>query len=505
MADAITAQWHGHNYQSRYFWDNALDMLGTWSCAVEVTFEADGPKSFDDVVVKYDPPLARSGPDGVSAEYHQVKWHVGIDGRFGYEDFVDPDFIGATSFSLLERLRNAKETAPDNACFSFVTTYKIKDNDQLAELVSGNDRSLLVENLFRTKTDNSHMGKVRKLWREHLKLASDDELRAVVSRLRIIQNSPSMDALRTQVNIKAAVVGLIAVHDSNSVFHFDELARQLKIRGMNSLTKATLQKLCKDENLFAPIKSVQEHFLPIAIRSFLGLAAEVAGASAENTLFLTDSFRMRYLHDDFDWQKDIRPRVESFLKAAVKKSSALRLILDAHASIAFLAGAIYDLKSGVDLELVQKGRAGTSIWTASDGSGTNAAAFTIEAEFLGAGSEVALAIGITQPVQPQTKAYVSASLPNVGQIISFTLPSGPGQQTVAGGGHAAALAERVSNSVREIKAQNPDAVIHIFAACPNTFLFFLGQNHQSISPAIVYEFDFDRKGNKSYQPSFLIE
>lgn len=505
MADAITALWHGHNYQSRFFWDNALDMLGAWSCAVEVTFEADGPKSFDDVVVKYNPPLARSGPEGVSAEYHQVKWHVGIDGRFGYEDFIDPDFIGATSFSLLERLRDAKKTAPDNACFSFVTTYKIKDNDQLADLVSGNDRSLLVEKLFATKTDNSRMGKVRKLWREHLKLSSDDELRAVVSRLRILQSAPSLDTLRTQVNIRAAAVGLLTVHDSNSVFHFDELARQLKIRGMNSLTKATLEKLCQDENLFAPSKPVPDRFLPIAIRSFLGLAGDVVGASAENTLFLTDAFRMRYLHNDLGWQKDIRPRVESFLKASVKKSSALRLILDAHASIAFLAGSIYDLKSGVDIELVQKGRAGTSNWTATDDSAKKGAAFKIESESLGTCSEIALAIGITQPVLAQAKAYILAHLPSVGHILSFTLPSGPGQQNVAGGGHAAALAEQVSNSVREIKAQNPDALIHIFGACPNTLLFFLGQNHQSISPTIVYEFDFDRKGNKSYQPTFLIE
>ena len=166
MADAVIARWHGDNYQARVFWDNALNLLMPDSCVVEVTFEANGPKAFDDVVVKYDPPVVRSGPNRISAEYHQVKWHIGRDGRFGYEDFIDPDFIGARSISLLERLQQARGAAPNSAQFTFLTTYRIKDGDPLAALVSGNDSTLLVERLFVGKTDRSRMGKVRKCWRE---------------------------------------------------------------------------------------------------------------------------------------------------------------------------------------------------------------------------------------------------------------------------------------------------------------------------------------------------
>jgi len=165
MADAVVARWHGDNYQARVFWENALNLLSPHSCVVEVTFEADGPKAFDDVVVKYDPPVARSGPDRISAEYHQVKWHVEMGGRFGYEDFTDPDFIGARSFSLLERLQQARETAPASVLFTFLTTYRVRDGDPLAPLISGNDKMLLVERLFDGTTDRSRMGKVRKCWR----------------------------------------------------------------------------------------------------------------------------------------------------------------------------------------------------------------------------------------------------------------------------------------------------------------------------------------------------
>lgn len=89
-------------------------------------------------------------------------------------------------------------------------------------------------------------------------------------------------------------------------------------------------------------------------------------------------------------------------------------------------------------------------------------------------------------------------------LVTFALPTGPGQRNVAGGGHAATLAEQMSNVIRGLKA-DPDAVVHIFAACPNSVLFFLGQQHQGIAPCVVYEFDFDRRGNKSHQPSFVMD
>ena len=60
MANSVVPRWHGDNYQARIFWENALNLLDDASCVVEVTFEADGPKAFDDVVVRYDPPVARS-------------------------------------------------------------------------------------------------------------------------------------------------------------------------------------------------------------------------------------------------------------------------------------------------------------------------------------------------------------------------------------------------------------------------------------------------------------
>jgi hypothetical protein len=211
------------------------------------------------------------------------------------------------------------------------------------------------------------------------------------------------------------------------------------------------------------------------------------------------------LQDDREWQRDIRPAVEAFLREAVKKSAKLRLVLDAHASIAFLAGAVLDLKSGVQTHLVQKGRVGARTWRADDDTAARGARFDVVDETVGGGRDIAIAIGVSQPAAAQARNYVRARLPEVGNLTSFAMPTGPGQQSVAGGEHAAVLAEQISNHLRMMKVDDPDAVVHIFAACPNSVLFFLGQHHQGIAPCIVYEFDFDRRAHKTYQPSFVID
>jgi SMODS-associated and fused to various effectors sensor domain len=504
MADAVLPRWHGDNYQARVFWENALNLLDETSCIVEVAFEADGPKAFDDVVVRYDPAVARSGPERITADYHQVKWHVETGGRFGYADLIEPAFIGAKTFSILQRLAEARKKAGSGACFSFLTTYRIRDDDPLGDLVSGNDRSLLVEKLFDgTKTDGSRMGKVRKLWRDHLGLADDEALREVLTPFRIFEGYRSLEELKEQIVLRAKTVGVVTTLPTNSDFRLDELARALKKRGLNSFTRETFRQLCKDESILAEIAAAADPYLPVAIRSFLGPASDIVGARPENTLMLTGSFRQRYLRDDLDWQRDIRPQVEDFLRAKVVRSPMLRLILDAHASVAFMAGAVLDVKSGVSIELVQKGRVGSRVWRADDGSEREAPTLDIAEHKLGDGPEIAVAISVAQSAEAAARAYCEASLPKVGRLVVLAL--GPSQRSVLGGGHAAALAESVANHLRSLKGKDIDDVAHVFAAAPNALLFYLGQQHQAISPCVVYEYDFDRRGNKSYQPSMIMD
>ena len=164
MANAVVPRWHGDNYQSRFFWIHAASLLDPQRPeVVEVTFEADGPKAFDDVVVRYDPGRPRaSGPGRITVDYHQIKFHADGSGRFGFKDLIDPKFIGATSVSILERLKSAKEQAGEGAAFHLITTDHTLDGDQLGELISRADGSLRLQVLKQGKTDDSRMGEVRR-------------------------------------------------------------------------------------------------------------------------------------------------------------------------------------------------------------------------------------------------------------------------------------------------------------------------------------------------------
>jgi hypothetical protein len=507
VVDAITAPWHGGNYQARVFWENALNLLDENSCVAEVTFEANGPKSFDDVVVRYDPPVARSGPHRINAEYHQVKWHVDTGGRFGYKDFVDPKFIGAKSFSLLERLKDVREKVPagETAQFTFVTTYRVADDDPLKDLISGIDRTLLLERLFDGTGPRGRMGQIRHCWARHLGLVNDDLLKDLLTGFRLFEGHRTLDELRDQINQKAKYLGVVGVSATNSDFRFDELARQLKVRKLNGLNRDSLIRVCREEGLTVEKSRDSDGALPVAIRAFLGPAADVSGATPENTLVLTEHFRQRYLQDGRDWQRDLRPLVEQFLLGVVPRAPRMKLILDAHVSIAFLAGSVLDVKSAVQVSLVQKGRVGARIWRPDDGSDDGGKRFEAANHALGGGGDIAVAVSVAQPVEAHVRRYLSEQLPQVGQLLTFGFPEGAGHQLVAGGAHAAALAEQVASQVRAARQDHPDAVAHIFAAVPNSMMFFLGQHHQSIAPCIIYEFDFDRKGNKSYQPSIVFE
>ena len=503
MADAITALWHGNNYQSRFFWVNAMNLLRPLTCVSRVTFEANGPKSFDDVVVHYDPPVPRGSAQRVSAEFFQVKWHTNAGGRFGYEDLIDPKFIGAKSVSVLERLRDAKTSAPAGARFSLVTTYRTTDGDPLSKLLSSNDQILLIEKLFDGTTDRSQMGKVRKCWRDHLELATDEELQSVVEGLAIYQGHSSAQQLRDEINLLAEVAGLRPYSDAASDFRYDELARALKVRQVNELTAESLIAIAKEEDLWVGRTQVDNERPVIAIRSFQGLSTLTVPAAPGNTLWLTDSFRQRYLNDDLTWQRDIAPRVTEFLTTRTHNQNHIKLVLDAHASIAYLAGTVLHLKSGKRVDLVQKGRVGTIIWLANDGSSGDHLEHAEDQ--LSEAEELAVAVSITQPVDIDVRRYIQERLPSVGELISFVPPGGPGQQTVAGGAHAAAMAEQIAYHIKTKSADRPGALVHLFAACPNSVLFYLGQNQPAVGPIVVYEFDFDQRGNKSYQPSFRIE
>ena len=492
MATSVLANWHGHDYQARYFWIEASRLKNPQQdFVVEVSYEADGPKAFDDVITRYNPPRRSTGPDRIQADYYQIKFHVTQAASFGYEDLIDPAFIGAETFSILERLKQAKGTEPANSAFHLVTTDRIIDEDPLGEIISNVDGSIRLDKLFDGTTDRSRKGKVRKLWRQHLKLSTNQELEQVLSGFHIQQSQPTLEAMREKVNTSFQIIGLITC-ETSSEFRFDGAARALRSQERYRFTREQFTALCVE----AP-----ESFRNVALRSFSDGPLDIMDALPEHTLSLLSLFEGRFPSPGIEWNDVIKPQVETFLTGIRQTERKVRLYLNTHSSIALLAGKCLGHKSGVEIELVQKGRSGDSIW--SEYEPHNEPAAVIEFETVGTGRDVAVVLSMARNALPKAHTYILANQPDIGRIIHVTPANGYGQRSVKNGSHAVALAEQISDAVTD--ADLPvEASLHIFSAAPNAVNFYLGQHTDFLGTCVFYEFDFQRQRDGSYLPSFKV-
>ncbi|MCB5411226.1 SAVED domain-containing protein [Pseudogemmobacter faecipullorum] len=500
MADP-SARWHGDNYQSRQFWIHAASLIDEHRTDVaEVTFEAHGPKAFDDVVVRYEPgrPNRRS-PEPVIQDHYQIKWHTDLSGHFGFRDLIDPKFISGTAVSLLERLRDAKRTAPPNSAFHFVTTHDLTQEDPLRELVSNVDHSIRLKVLKEGKTPRSRMGEVREVWCEHLKV-TEEELFEILTGFHIETRARSLETLRSDVAMRFRSVGLNG-HEADTIFPYDEFARELVVKQIRSLDRAAFKALCEREGWYLQKRAPSKRGVAIQTYAPRATPADLLLAAPENTLVLADNFDDRQLKKEHSWDQ-IRDDVKAFLSKKLQETTDFRLFLDAPSSLGFLAGACLGLKSGAAVELVQMGHGNPNqVWDTSDGRGGPAP--SIEVLRIGDGQDIALVMSLTRNALPKVQEYLHRALPQVGTVVHVTPSGGAAQVSVAGGEHALSIAAFAGQAVSDLA--QPGGRTHVFISAPNAVSFFLGQQADSMGVCIPYEFDLKKEVDASYRPSFEID
>ena len=504
MSNSIKARHNGDNYQARHFWMHALDLLDPSSNTVKVAYEWGQVKSFDDIAIWYDPPLGQAHQYPVTTHFMQVKWQTSKDKHFGYTDLTDPKFINAEKISLIERLHDVKKDGNDRSRVSLVTTARISEGDPLAEIVSNEDGILRLGRLFQGKTARSKMGKVREVWREKLGVETDEDLRHVLEGFAIRDGQSTLEEIRERLDAKARSFGININEKASSAsdYRFDSLARQLVVRNIKQLDRNGLLHFLGEEGIqVAPSLNRQNHSRSLAIVSFKRFGTTDDSFDSGNMLSFLNVFDGRYLSNDAGWVLDVADPVARFLEDRVKSIGAVRLTIDAHSSIAYVAGRTLHLKCGVRTELVQNGRRGVEIWHSEDGSGSSADSLVTDVKPVGSGLDIAVAISLTRPTINDVVSYVNKNLPGVGKIIHFELPNKPSQSGVRGGEHAAMLADQIAEEVRGLCQDRGRGTVHLFAAAPNSFMFFLGQQTQAIGACKMYEFDFDGEREGGYFPS----
>ena len=503
MTQAVMARRDGDTFQARLFWDFASRLLDENSPIVKVGFEM-GPKSFDDIWVEYDEYRGPTNHDGVPIrrEYLQCKWHSTPD-SFGYLQLINPEFINANTYSFLERARKAQtEFAPDGVGirFKLLTNWRIERNDPLREMVSTRSGAIRLDRLYGSKTDNSKAGAVRKAWREYLGM-DEDELRILVGTLAFGEVTDSLQDLRDRLDMTFLAMGLQRVPVNESAFFYDDLIYQWMGQKRLEFDRKSFLKACRQEGIL--VTSIPPPRV-YGVKSFEH-AFDHLENRCEDVLDFVPIFDERYIRSDADWSEKLYPELKKFLVDAASTNNRLRLALDVHVSLAFVAGSILNIKSGREIELEQRVLA-KSIWSADDlplDPKWPHLVFSVTEIDLSR-PEIAIAVGITHNITVDVLTFVKQSLPRVGKILNCIPSTGASARFVVCGHHAFNLAEALVKKVIEVRGGGSRVLKHLFIAAPNTLTFFTGQRQLALGPVRLYEFDFEGTRDGSYCPSLTL-
>lgn len=469
-----------------------------------VGYEYDEVKSFDDVVTWYSEPICDARGDTVRVDYQQDKFHVDRTGSITVDSLTSPRFINATRFSFLEKVRDAVQKVPDRlGRYSLITPWNISQDDPLARIVSNQEGEIRLDILFDGTTDVSTMGAVRKKWRDHLGLQSDEELERVLRPLRIRTGPSDLFALRNALSDKLRAAGLVSLDPTKLVEPYLSLIEKLFIQRQLVFTRDDLERLCKREGLWdgGPLTR-GPRTVSLGIRSFMRWA-DYMEDQTDSMLSLVEYFDNRNVRDSGLWKSAVFPALEGFLTANVRRSASYDLYLDAHSSIAFAAGYLLT-KAGVDVAPVQTSRSGTAVWrpaSAGEAYASRMWSFS-EVSLPSEGTDIAIAVSVTHDIAEDVSQFLQRDLRSAGRLLSFAIVPSPGGTAIADGSHAQQLAERlVSEVCGKRSKEERGGALHLFVSAPNGFTFFLGQCAERWGACVLYEYDFGSSSPSEYAPS----
>jgi hypothetical protein len=490
--EAIAARLAGDDYQARWFWLQACRLFAAPPAAVlRVAYELALAKAFDDVVTFYRTPIRDERANLIDIDCYQAKFHVDQRKPFTFQALTDPESVGASRVSLLQRLREAQaafEIDGRRARFSIVSPWQLDPNDALCRLVSNQGGEIRLRELAKPE-----MGKVRDAWRQHLGLQSDEELVRILGGLRIRAGQGDMGLLRDLLNARLELAGLVPIDDQHVGYRYDDLIRKLLQRGVREFDRERIRDICKQEDLWRGRQDEPQPTNRLGIRSF-GRFAEYLEDEVSQLLSLLHHFDNRYILEDRLWDDVVYREIAGFVEQAVHPGGVFDLALECHTSIAFAAGYSLDPKAGADVAPVQKGRFGRAVWRPDPSAPEEASPLWEIREISrpAGGHDVALAINVTHQITPDVELYVDEHLPSVGRILAFTVPPRPSGAAVRDGTHANRLAGDLVSQLREQRTLNERrATLHIFNAAPNGLMFFVGQQARPLGRCTTYEHDLE--------------
>jgi hypothetical protein len=423
------------------------------------------------------------------------------------ESLADPELICATSVSLLQRLRDAVNKAEEESrrcTFTLWSPWPFEPGSLLAEMIDSSQGALRLNLLFEGKTAASVSGALRKCWAENLGLAQNDEqeLRRILRPLRFRREFRAIDQFRSELSDILPLGGLQRIQDHMRADVYPALIQRLHREGRRWFGPAELIEICKAEGLWVGIPDLPQPITQLGIRSLIRFAESLEDET-EAMICLTEFFSGRQIREHQFWESKVLHGLQEFLGRHLSPGGRYRIHLPVLTSVAVAAGYLSEPKLGAHIEIKQPSSRGTEIWTC--GVSENAASKWIleYVEFDSSGSECGVAISVARPTLEAVRQFVNEQLREVKYLLHLTLPNISGT-AIEDAGHAVYLANTAARLIETYHAsRGARDPIHVFAALPNAMAFMLGQHLRPLSIAL-YEFDFERSGNRTYSPSLVL-
>ena len=499
----VGARTEGDVYQGLFFWRQAADLLRPGSMVDRVVLEHDDADGVDDVAVFYRDPGVNAGGWMASADYFQLKYHVDNRDYYSSAALVDAAFINAKS-SLLQRFHTAyTKLAKEHSRFRLhlASNWRWRDDDKLAALLREYDGEL--PRKFFEDGPRGDLGKIREQWQAHLGLDSD-AFGSFARTLRLQLDHFGRRDFKAYVYSTLEAAGLRTPSADRAACPYESLIQQFLMNGPNSFDSATFRELCTREGLLVGTEPSSHRPLSVGVRSFVRFAERLE-SEVDELVCVSAHFEGRHPLLETAWRSSAS-QVLAFLGDADRRAR-LRAVesvvaLECHGSLALLAGWELSRNSGVRAAPIQKPN--LDVWRPAEGSTESARWVAKTVQKNDDIDDVAICLSVTHDVSADVEEYLSsAGAPAVGRIVLLTPEGGPSPQSIRGADHAHVLAIQLPSVLARARP-NRGARAHIFFACPNALMFFIGQQREALGRLALYEFDFGLERDGSYQQSLSL-
>jgi hypothetical protein len=217
---------------------------------------------------------------------------------------------------------------------------------------------------------------------------------------------------------------------------------------------------------------------------------------------VTAQFNGRHPSSNTSWETSSQ-QVLAFLgdpdRRAQLRTVDSGIALECHGSLALLTGWELSRSSGVRVAPIQK--PSLKIWRPSERSAITALWLEKTVEKKQEVDDFAVCLSVTHDICADVEAFLSYdAAPLIGRIIILTPEGGPSPESISGPDQAYQLAAQLPGILAKARS-NRRTKVHIFFACPNAMMFFIGQQREALGPFSLYEYDFSLERDVPYQHS----